>query len=473
VNRTAEPTLTTGPWAVWVDGAPCGGRDHLARTFVEHGTAALGDRPGSWALVAERRGETGLHVAVDAFGGAPLFVRGMEARRDPSGWRGPLEPAMIRAHLAGDAGTPARTWIRGVHRIPAGHGGHLGDPRALRPLYRPVGSTMPLREAVVRAVRDRRVDDPWVALSGGLDSAVVAACLAADGPVTAITNRFGDWSCDEGDLASATARRLGVPRHDVDSRTGMGRVLDLLAPPTFPPMLANHHLTLGLLAPDRVLFTGFGGDEVFGHGFDVVRELARTRPDRALLEAVALAIRYRHAEATVGHELSRWLREAARAVVHPPSPATLRMRRIRRFTDPLLSRSREEQLALATRVGARLVMPLLDPRVVAAVVERPASWRVRRGRTRQHVREAFADLLAPEVLQATTKADLSQTVRHEIPSMLDRYRSTIHRHIADLRLTSAEEDRLRRGLRGDVGPSAPWLFRVIGAARYLAWHTGA
>lgn len=470
------PVVTRGPWAVWVAGAPMGGAVRLADAFLAHGVDAVGAVPGEWALVAHRAGDEHLHVAVDAFAGAPLFVRGTEARLEAVGWRGTLDPVELRQHLDADFREPWRTWIDGVWRVPAGHGGRCADPRELRSIYTPVGSTMPLREAVDRAVARRTSDDPWVALSGGLDSAVVATSLAAIGPATAITNRFDGWSCDEGVYAEAVARHANLVRHDVDSRSPAGalRVLELLAPPFFPPVLTNHHLNLALMAPGRTLFTGFGGDEVFGHGFDVVREqMSAGRPFTSLVEAVGLAVRYRHARATVPHELSRWLREWGRAGLHPSSATTLRQRRIDRFTDPLLARSREEQLRLARCVGSRLAMPLLDPEVVASVIERPASERARRGRTRLHVRHAFHDRLPAVVRDRLSKADLSDSLVGPLTCVLERNADLSRTPLLRAALSPLERDGLRRGLAGDQEGREAWLWRVISAARYLAWQTAA
>ncbi|MCA9572420.1 MAG: asparagine synthase, partial [Myxococcales bacterium] len=393
----------------WVAGRPLGGADALAARFAAAGPDGVGDWPGDWALVARRAGDDRLWVAVDAFAGVPLFVRADVATTDPTSLRGPPDREGMRQQLAARFDDPWRTLYDGVWRVPAGHGGALGHPRDLRRIFVPRGGDPNLRAVLQRAVDERLPEgEVWLALSGGLDSSALAACL--EGPrLRTTTNAFPGWTADERPFAHAVAARVGAPLVPVDSR-GLDpfEVLDLLAP--FPPVLVNHHLNLALMAPGRTLFTGFGGDEVVGHGFDVVRQrMAEGRPVRGLLDAVALAARYRHARASFPHELQRWLREAGGAWLRPPTAQQLRERRVARLTHPLLARSREEQILLARSRGTRLEMPFLDPRVAAAVIELPASVCCRRGRTRAHLRTAFAGELPRSILDRTRKADLSQS----------------------------------------------------------------
>lgn len=461
-----RPIIVDG-WRVWVVGS-LADPGALAERYVRWGPEAVAAEPGDWALVADRRGER--RVQVDAFGGCPLFVRGREvttALERPS-WSGPVDPVGVQQHLTAHLVQPWRTLVQGVWRVPAGHAGGVTEPTRWRRAYRPVGSSVPLADAVSVAVRERCGGDVRVGLSGGLDSAVVAA--AAPG-VGLVSNRFRSPAVDEGPWIRATTRHLGRDREDVPSDTPLD-VLGLLPEGAEPPLLGNHHLNALLHRSGCTLLTGFGGDEVFGHGFDVVREWARRgRPARALGEALALAVRYRHEPETLPRATGRWGREALRALL-VPSPEPLRHRRVARFTHPLLARSREEQMRIAARLGATIAMPLLDPRVVASVVDAPASARCSRGRTRLHVRKAFHEHLAPLVRERTTKTDLSPTLRQAVEAALERYGTELAEGALPVGVSRSDVHRRRATFEAGENTHAAWLWRVVGLVRFLSWHTG-
>ncbi|MEZ4320181.1 MAG: asparagine synthase C-terminal domain-containing protein [Myxococcota bacterium] len=488
---TADHVVEAPDFTAWIDGWTPAGPEALARSLVERGLASIADWPGDWAVALKRHGRAGLVVAVDPFGGRVLYTDGTTVASAPEHVTDlrtrPLDPAGIEAQLTGLLGDPTRTLVRGVTRVPGGFGGTTGErgviariwlPRPL-PVERPA---LELRAAVEGAVRDRVAqhrERPVLALSGGLDSSVLAGVLAGHGPLGVVSNRFDGWTADEGPYIRAVAERHRLQPVPVDSRTlDPLEVLDRLAPPGFPPVLVNHHLNLALLrAADGPLWTGFGGDEVFGHGLDLVTELARDgRSLRAAWEAAWLARRYRHAEMSQARALRSWGARWVRAMLpdraqirRPDRPRGAFQRRVETVTHPLILRSREEQARLAALVGTPMVMPLLDPRVAAVCLGIPSRRMVRRGRTRWVVREAFADVLPPEVHRRPDKSDLSRGLDEPLRSatldlrldLLAPWRSA--RQIASLR------QRFRSGEHG----AAADLFRLVGASRWLEWHTGA
>ena len=461
-----EPVLD-GPTRVWVAGQPSEGPEALARAWERGGPTAVAGWPGDWALVARRPADDRLWVQTDPFAGVPLFVRGDRAFLDPAVLRpGPLDQVELRQHLAARFVEPWRTWWTDLWRIPAGHAGALGHARDLRRVYLPSPGTTPVRVAVQRAVDDRLcLEEPVdLALSGGLDSSSLAVCLR-DRPVRCRTLTFPGWAADESRYADAVVRRLGLQAVPLDARSlDPFVVLEQLGP--FPPVLSNHHLLAALLDPGRTLVTGFGGDEVLDPGLDVVAEqMARGRPLRGLIEALALAARHRHLRRPRRRELHRWLGEAVRTGLKPPRLQDLRAARLARILDPLVVRSREEQLRLARLRQARLVMPFLDPRVVSAGLAHQR--RTRLGRTRLPLRTAFAHDLPPEVGRRTTKADLSRSVSEHFQTGLQT-RLTHVRDSGILHFVPEERvDDLLRSASGGDHTSEVLLWRLLGTCQVL------
>ncbi len=90
------------------------------------------------------------------------------------------------------------------------------DREARRPPSRREAASE-VRARLEQAVASRRRADVPVGvwLSGGLDSAAIAALARRDGPVPTFTLRPTDRDFDEGDAARATAHALGTEHHEV------------------------------------------------------------------------------------------------------------------------------------------------------------------------------------------------------------------------------------------------------------------
>jgi asparagine synthetase B (glutamine-hydrolysing) len=118
-----------------------------------------------------------------------------------------------------------------------------------------------------------------IALSGGFDSVGLAALAAEEGaerpPLHAVSLRFADPSCDEGETQVAVARALGMSQTLRDAtemlggRTLLEAALDMSREspsPVLSPWQAMYVTLLGSTAPRglRRLLMGTGGDDVLG-----------------------------------------------------------------------------------------------------------------------------------------------------------------------------------------------------------------
>ncbi len=169
------------------------------------------------------------------------------------------------------------TMFAGVSRVPAGGVVALergaivrDDERAFR-FGAPNPSLDParLRKIVERAIQDTQPDERCgVCLSGGIDSTLVAALTAGDR--IAYHGRVAAEGCDESAYAKAAAEALGLPLVIVDITAeacldALPRVLDALEEPVAGPGSMAQFLVAERAAQDvRILFSGCGGDELFG-----------------------------------------------------------------------------------------------------------------------------------------------------------------------------------------------------------------
>jgi asparagine synthetase B (glutamine-hydrolysing) len=309
------PHLVAGSWCCWLFGEP-EDRGTLAARF---GLETRGDLPGAFAKALGERGERAWEllqgrfvvvaldrdrdrclVARDQLGAQPLIyteaadgVLFAEHERDLLDLL-PRDPSPDRLALLQwieDGLTPpGRTLYDSVRRVAAGHqllidGAHASVERwwSLRYQGTEVGTSAALaanlREAAFAAVGRAAAGSqrPAVKLSGGLDSACVAAGLAAngltDGRAVALAGTFPDEPVtDERGLIEATAHhtRLPLERIAFDPTGSMlAPALEHIARWHLPPATPNLFLWRPLMARahelgvDRML-DGEGGDELFG-----------------------------------------------------------------------------------------------------------------------------------------------------------------------------------------------------------------
>jgi len=272
----------------------------LARLLARLGEQALAQLRGAFVAVALQRERPALTVARDQLGGRPLvhlrlgdgalFAEHEAAILELL----PAAPRPDRLALAQwiERGStpPRRTLFEGLARVPAGHRALLA-PGELRiePYWRPryEGIVELRREAVVARLREAAfaavgraaagAQRPAVRLSGGIDSACVAAALSslAGGerrPLALGAVFPAHPETDERPLIEATAAhaRLQLELTAFDERASiLAPALEHLQRWRVPPVSPNLFVWRPLMAGARalgvdVMLDGEGGDELFG-----------------------------------------------------------------------------------------------------------------------------------------------------------------------------------------------------------------
>jgi len=262
--------------------------------------AALERLDGMFAFVY-RDGATGtVTLARDRFGEKPLcygvaggqlvFASEVKSlRRYPAFAAAPFDAEAINQYLAFDYVPGVRTPFAGIGRVRPGHIVRFGQGRVEERAYFELAragaagraaaeaeseeATLDRIEALLdRSVRDRLVADVPVGvfLSGGVDSALIAALAARHAPGTvAFTIRMDEDSYDETPFAAAVARHHGL-RHEVAHLAGgeLIRALDAVEarldePFADPSIVPTYLLSEFARRSVTVALGGDGGDELF------------------------------------------------------------------------------------------------------------------------------------------------------------------------------------------------------------------
>jgi asparagine synthase (glutamine-hydrolysing) len=292
----------------------------VAELLESDGAGALPLLRGRFALVAWRPGSGQALVAVDQLGAGAVFMSehagtlaaATEIRELLRVL--PRRPAPDAAAVVGwiTRGALARgqTHYEGVRRLPGGHVVEIEGAvwrlrrywtaRYKRPLLSRGEATEAVRSGIAAAVARRAgtARAPGVLLSGGLDSASVAAGakLAGLPQLRAYSAVFPQHpTIDESGLIATVAAGLGL-----DSRTSAVEAGSMIAPgiehlvtwgvPSVSPNLFVHRPLLQAAGEDGVdiLLDGQGGDELFGCAAYLLAD--RLRRGRGL-SAIALARR--------------------------------------------------------------------------------------------------------------------------------------------------------------------------------------
>jgi asparagine synthase (glutamine-hydrolysing) len=333
VHRASEltmlspPDLVEGDWCCWLFGEPedrgalagrfgLEARDDLAvafgRALIELGEGACELLWGRFVVVALNRERNHCMVTRDQLGAQPLIhartADGLLFSEHECDLLdllphtpGPDRLALLQWIENGLTPT-GRTLYEGVHRLPAGHRLDLSETHAsverwwsLRYAGVEAGSGVALaermREASLAAVGRAASGSqrPAVKLSGGLDSACVAAGLAAngyaDGRALAIGGTFSAYPVtDERELIEATAHQTRLPLEliafDADSSM-LAPAVEHIARWRLPPGTPNLFLWQPVMVRARALgvdrmLDGEGGDELFGLAPYLIADKIRT-----------------------------------------------------------------------------------------------------------------------------------------------------------------------------------------------------
>lgn len=422
----------------------------LVHLYEDHGLAAVQHLRGEFAFVLTD-GER-LVAARDRFGVRPLFYRrdghtvwlASEARvLDPDG----LDLDAVQQCASFQYLLPGQTPFRGVRSVPPGHQLVVdADGLRVERWFHPDEGTetRPLLDVLSAAVdRRMRSDVPLgVLLSGGLDSAAVAALAARHGPLPTFTVCFDRPPWDERDVAKEVAAHLGLPWHPlVVTEQDLADVLPsaIRAAGTFvinahvgaKQLLARHVRAHGV----RAVLTGEGADEMLlGYAFfrhDLLDASGRealsasestTRgmhvPSGQSLSTAAFASAWGRvpgvlaAKATLGHRMHQLLRPELRP--HDPA-ATLVQALTVSATHPV---RQTQQVWLQTGLPAYVLGAVGDPQMLAHAVEdrtpfldldlwrwsrdQPVSHLIQHGVEKQPLRDAMRGLL-PDVVRTRPK----------------------------------------------------------------------
>jgi asparagine synthase (glutamine-hydrolysing) len=285
---------------------------------------ALQKTIGMFALALWDHRERSLLLARDRVGEKPLvyfwdgtiFAFASELKALARLHESQIDPVAADAYF-GLGYVPAPLSIfRNTYKLPAGHMARLRDGRLeVRRWWFPehatpeiaasrIGRCEQLRELIGDAVRLRlRADVPIaLALSGGIDSSVIAAELARQGAAPdAFTVAF-DGDLSEAPYARAIAQRLGL-RHEIIEAGSQPIESQVLAavdqydePFADSSGVACLTLARAFAGQYKVILTGDGGDEAFG-GY---RHYEYIGAKQALKAAAAAAgFRDGHASGTV------------------------------------------------------------------------------------------------------------------------------------------------------------------------------
>jgi asparagine synthase (glutamine-hydrolysing) len=407
------PDLAVGSWCCWLFGAPEDRGalttrfglpprgDLLAafgRALTELGEGACELLHGRFVVVALDRERDRCLVTRDQLGAAPLVytrvadgVLFAEHERDLIDLL-PRTPAPDRLALAqwieNGVIPVGHTLYEDIRRLPAGHQMILAERMSverwwhLRFQESEQGSAADLAErlrdaafaAVGRAAAGAK--RPAVKLSGGLDSACVAAGLAtngfADGRALAIGGTFpNDPSADESELIEATARHTRLPLEVIqfDPKGSLfAPGLEHIVRWRLPPATPNLYLWQPLMARARelgadLMLDGEGGDELFGVAPYLIADMLRG-----------------------GRLRSAWsLTDRIPGTGKDPN-ARLRLRVLRRFgLSPLVPDAvRRRREASARRAARGSILALADARALAELREQarrdrrdgPLWWRL-------------------------------------------------------------------------------------------------
>ncbi len=282
----------------------------LVHLYEQHDLGFLDHLRGMFALALWDRTRRRLILARDRMGEKPLYLYRDDAGRR---WfasemkslltvvppeRRRLSPASVNLFLTYQYVPEPATMCEGIWKLPAGHLLEWSPDkpnRESRPYwnYLELGDSPPTGDPVrlVRAELERAcelmgtADVPvGVALSGGIDSSVVAALTARHYPqaLHAFSVGYpGRPQNDERRMASEFAARLGIPFHEVELKAedlvdGFPHLVKAMDDP-IGDIAAYGYYAVAKLARDHdvpVLLSGLGGDEFFW-GYEWVRDCVR------------------------------------------------------------------------------------------------------------------------------------------------------------------------------------------------------
>ena len=312
----------------------------LVHLYEEHGLGFAERLRGMFAVAIWDSRRHRLVLARDPYGIKPLYYRHVadelrfasELRALP---RGEIDLDALEAFLAFNSVPAPYSIFRDVRKLPAGHilvweDGAITLERYARPGPEAESALRTGDEAeLVEELRARLRDSVrahllsdvpvGVLLSGGVDSAVLAALAAQETPepVHTFTIGFEERSFDERADARLVAERYGTEHHELLVRPEPELLLRALAEAFDEPFADSSALPTYLvsqLAAEhvKVALSGEGGDELFGGYYTYQADLMAdrlaplARAVRPLVEALPSSSR----KASLDYKAKRFVRAA-------------------------------------------------------------------------------------------------------------------------------------------------------------------
>lgn len=453
----------------------------LLAGWEEWGEGLLERLVGMFAFAIWNQRSRTLWLARDRFGQKPLVYRhsrqslrfGSDIRTVEllDGAVGDIDPEALGLYCRLGYIPAPHTIVAGISKLPPGHVARFdADGLELHRWYR-YGADGPLyedealaaadlRAAVETAVADRMVADVPVGafLSGGIDSAIVTACMVkAASSVRTFTVGFDgvpDYY-EERPAAREVAEFLGTHHEEIavgpgDAHSALDHVFDGLDEPfadssAVPTWLVSRetrqHVTVAL--------SGDGGDEVFGgyrkyQGELLAERYRRWAPSpvrRGLIEPLAALLpeskagrwteksrrlrRFiRHAGGDAATRQAGWAamladgaaQQLAPAAAIPDLPGMYLAARGAVGGDDPINAMLAAEIAIGlpgdmlTKVdrmsmahGLEVRSPFLDHRVTACAARMPGHYKVARGAGKRLLRDAFRDALPAAVFSRAKK----------------------------------------------------------------------
>jgi asparagine synthase (glutamine-hydrolysing) len=279
----------------------CDTEVHL-HLYEEHGPEYAGLLRGMFAAALWDTRRRRLVLARDRYGIKPLYYRHVggtlefasEVRALP---RGEIDLDALEAFLAFNSIPAPYSIFRDIRKLPAGHvlvweEGGLWLTRYARPGPLEVRSddeaelVEELRARLRDSVRAHLLSDVpvGVLLSGGVDSAVLAALAAQETaePVHTFTIGFAERSFDERADARLVAERYGTVHHELlvkpDPQLLFETLADVFDEPFADSSALPTYLVSQLATADvKVALSGEGGDELFGGYYTYAADLIAER----------------------------------------------------------------------------------------------------------------------------------------------------------------------------------------------------
>jgi asparagine synthase (glutamine-hydrolysing) len=415
-----------------------GDTEVILKAYAEWGPRCVERFYGMFAFAIWERNSGRVVLARDRLGIKPLYYADLPGRLRfastlpallaAGGVDTSIDPVALHHYMSWHAVVPApRTIIKGVRKLaPATiciiepDGRRREDvywsiavgPRAEDRNFKEADWREAIRATLGKAVERRRVADVpvGVLLSGGLDSSILVAMLAALGQNDLKTfsvgfEKVGDVEGDEFRYSDLIAQRFGTDHHriKVDSARAIDALPGMIAAMS-EPMMSHDAIGFYMLSQEvakyvKVAQSGQGADEIFGgyhwypalmHSNDATEDYARVYFDRdhaEMGEALAPALMNGDYSREFVDDFFRTCRSAS------PVDKTLQLdREIMLVDDPV---KRVDNMAMAWGLETRV--PFLDHDVVELAARIPAELKVRDG-GKYILKEAARGLVPDEVI---------------------------------------------------------------------------